>query len=228
MARRGIGYDTLLIVAALAGASMFAAGRWTAPVPQLPGDTSPEAGFARDMQVHHLQGVEMAMVIRDNTDDEAVRRMAYDMATTQAQQAGQLYGWLVEWGLGQAGSEVPMVWMMRPGRSGAIMTMEPGQTMGRDSLMPGMATDEEMERLGALRGVEAERRFLELMIAHHQGALEMSEAVLDRSDHGPTRAFAQSVLTSQQAEIDLMNDMLNARQAATPPPGATPGEAIRE
>jgi uncharacterized protein (DUF305 family) len=215
--RRGVGYDTLLIVAALVGATMFAAGRLTGP--HSPGETSPEAGFARDMQVHHIQGVEMAMVIRDNTDDEAMRRMAYDMATTQAQQAGQLYGWLVEWGLGQAGREVPMMWMMRPGRSGGVVAMAPGQTMGRDALMPGMATEEDMDRLRALEGGDAERLFLELMIEHHQGALDMSEAVLDRSDHAPTRTFAEAVLESQQAEIDLMNDMLAERQAVSQPSG---------
>jgi uncharacterized protein (DUF305 family) len=214
---RRIGLDSLVIVAVVVGAAAFAAGRWTAPVVLSPSDTSPEAGFARDMQVHHIQGVEMAMVIRDNTDDEAMRRMAYDMATTQAQQAGQLYGWLVEWGLSQAGREVPMMWMMRPGRSGEVMAMEPGMAMTRDALMPGMATAEEMDRLGSLRGVEAERLFLELMIEHHQGALDMSEAVLDRSDHGPTRAFAGAVLQSQQAEIDLMTRMLADRRTTLVP-----------
>ena len=213
-ARGGVGFDTLLIVAVLAGAAMFMAGRMTAPQPPPPpGDTSPEAGFARDMQVHHIQGVELAMIVRDRSDDEGVRRMGYDMATTQAQQAGQLYGWLVEWGLGQLGSEVPMMWMMRPGRSGEVMEMAPGQEMGRGALMPGMATPEQMAELEAASGVAAERIFLELMIVHHQGALDMSEAVLDRSDHGPTRAFAEAVLASQQAEIDLMTEMLDARRA---------------
>jgi len=212
--RRTVGLDTLAIAVLLAGAAMFAAGRLTAPVPQTPGDTSPEAGFARDMQVHHIQGVELAMMMRDRSTDIDMRRLGYDMATTQAQQAGQLYGWLVEWGLGQFGSELPMMWMMRPGRSGTVMDMEPGQTMSRGSLMPGMATPEQMAQLEAASGVEAERIFLELMIRHHQGALDMSEAVLDRSDHPPTRAFAEAVLVSQQAEIDLMRQLLAARQPA--------------
>ena len=46
------------------------------------------------MQVHHLQGVELAMIVRDATDDHEVRLLGYDIATTQAQQAGQMYGWL--------------------------------------------------------------------------------------------------------------------------------------
>ncbi len=209
MRSRSVGLDTLLIVAVLVGAAMLAAGRLTAPRP--PGDTSPEAGFARDMQVHHIQGVELAMIMRDRSDDDGMRRLGYDMATTQAHQAGQLYGWLVEWGLGQLGSEMPMMWMTRPGRSG--MAMEMNEPMRRNALMPGMATPEQIAALEASTGVVAERLFLELMIVHHQGALDMSEAVLARSDHPPTRTFATAVLKSQQAEIDLMNELLIERQA---------------
>ena len=58
------------------------------------------------------------------------------------------------------------------------------------------------------------RIFLTLMIAHHKGALEMSQALLARSDQPSARAFAQAVVTSQQAEIDLMTTMLKARQAS--------------
>jgi uncharacterized protein (DUF305 family) len=54
-----------------------------------------------------------------------------------------------------------------------------------------------MMELSTASGIEAERLFLNLMIAHHQGALEMAEAVLDRSDHAGTRTSATAVLTSQ-------------------------------
>jgi uncharacterized protein (DUF305 family) len=64
----------------------------------------------------------------------------------------------------------------------------------------------------AAAGVEAERVFLRLMITHHRGALEMSEAVLERSEHPVVTAFARSVLLSQQSEIDLMAMMLEERE----------------
>lgn len=51
---------------------------------------SADAGFARDMAVHHQQAVEMSLVIRDRTDDEDVRRLAYDIGQTQANQRGML------------------------------------------------------------------------------------------------------------------------------------------
>ncbi|TFV96733.1 DUF305 domain-containing protein [Orlajensenia leifsoniae] len=177
-----------------------------------PTDTSAEAGFARDMQAHHVQGVEMAMIVRDATDDADVRLLAYDIATTQGQQSGQLYGWLNEWGLSQAGSEPSMTWMTRPGASGT----DHGHTAGTGTdathtpggLMPGMATDAQLTELKSLEGVEAERLFLTLMIAHHRGALEMAESLLDRSSNAVVTTFANGVVASQTAEIELMQGML--------------------
>ena len=137
-----------------------------------------------------------------------MRLLAYDIATTQGHQAGQLYGWLAEWRLRQAGSEPPMTWMTYPGRSG-----EEGDhaAHGMGALMPGMATPAQMVGLSAASGVEAERLFLSLMIAHHQGALEMAEAVRGGTDHPGVLTFANAVLVSQASEIDLMTRMLAER-----------------
>ena len=205
--RGGIVASTL-VTAVVVGVVAYSLGRMSAPGRPAPGNTGAEAGFARDMQVHHIQGVEMAMIIRDRTEDEDVRLLAYDIATTQGHQAGQLYGWLAEWRLRQAGSEPPMTWMMRPGRSGEEGD-HAAHAMG--ALMPGMATPAQMVELSAASGVEAERLFLSLMIAHHQGALEMAEAVLDRTDHPGVLTFADAVLVSQASEIDLMTRMLAER-----------------
>ena len=192
-----------IIVAALIAALAAGTGAYwwgsTRAITTTPGPTSAEAGFARDMQVHHIQGVEMSMLVRDRTDDPDMRRMAYDMATTQQHQAGQLYGWLAAWGLRQLGSQPPMAWMGHTGHD-----------MG--ALMPGMATPEQVATLASTSGVEAERVFLRLMIAHHRGALEMSEAVIERSQHPVVLAFAGGVLASQQSEIDLMTTMLEERE----------------
>lgn len=187
-----------LVAAVVAGAGGYWWGGASAAA-VTPGPTSAEAGFARDMQVHHLQGVDMAMIVRDRTDDPDMRRMAYDMATTQAHQAGQMYGWLAAWGLKQLGSQPPMTWMGHTGQ-------------GMGALMPGMATPEEMSALSAAAGAEAERVFLRLMIAHHRGAVEMSDAVIERSEHPAVLAFARGVLLSQRSEIALMTTMLEARE----------------
>ena len=216
-ARRSVGARrvTLIIAAAIAVAMValvgYSVGRLSAIDSPAPTATSAEAGFARDMQVHHLQGAELAMIIRDRSTDEEVRRLAYDIALTQSQQAGQLYGWLTEWNLSQAGPEPSMTWMTRPGRSdeghghtGGAHT--PGQRM------PGLATDEQIAALTASSGADAERMFLTLMIAHHKGAVAMAEAVQDRANAASILGFANSVIVSQESEINLMESMLAARE----------------
>lgn len=218
------GRIAVLVVAGIAvvvvAVVAFSLGRLSTLAEPTPGDRSAEAGFARDMQVHHLQGVELAMIVRDRTDDPDVRRLAYDIATTQSQQAGQMYGWLEEWDLPQAVSEPSMTWMTLPPLDGtgghdaghatdgaevAAAVHEPGAPM------PGLATTEQVAALEAATGVDSERLFLELMITHHRGAVEMAGAVLDRAESRVVLRLAQSIVDSQAAEIDLMEQMLAER-----------------
>ncbi|MFF2493667.1 DUF305 domain-containing protein [Agromyces sp. NPDC058064] len=221
--RRGRGGRLAVAVVAVLGVvvvaiAAFSIGRLSTLAEPTPTTTSAEAGFARDMQVHHQQGVELAMIVRDATSDDEVRLLAYDIATTQAQQAGQMYGWLASWGLPQAGREPSMTWMTRAapgddahgthGGTDGAAAHEPGAPM------PGLATPEQVAELRTLSGVEAEVRFLELMIAHHQGAVDMAEAVLDRSSTEVVVALAQSIVDSQTSEIELMESMLEERAAA--------------
>src|SRR5689334_16157906 len=91
----------LILIAAVAGASCATAPR----------EGSAEAGFARDMATHHAQAVEMAFVIRDQSHDEALRTLAYDIIATQSTQRGVFMGWLQEWGLPQSSAAVRMAWM---------------------------------------------------------------------------------------------------------------------
>lgn len=190
------------------------AGRVSAPVDAAPGSRSAEAGFARDMQVHHDQAVEMSMIIRDRTEDEEIRLLAYDIATAQARQSGQMFGWLAVWGLPQASPEPAMTWMHRPAPGGGdghrhaepVDDLEPVP-----AVMPGMATREQLDELRAESGIAAERRFLELMIAHHAGGVDMAEAVLERSTTRAVDDLARSVIASQESEIRLMERLLSER-----------------
>ena len=194
----------LLALVAIAAVALpaFAIGRISVLLASDPGTTSAEAGYARDMQTHHDQGVEMAMIVRDRTEDEAVRTLAYDIARTQGQQSGQLYGWLTVWGVPQAGSGPPMQWMADD---------EHAHAAAASTAMPGLATPQQVEELRAASGVDAERIFLRLMIAHHQGAVEMSEAVLARTSEPVVQSFARAVVTSQESEATLMEEMLAER-----------------
>jgi uncharacterized protein (DUF305 family) len=203
---------TALVTAVVVGLVGWSVGRLSTLDNPDPSTTSAEAGFARDMQVHHNQGVELALIVRDLTDDAPTRLLAYDIATTQGQQSGQMFGWLSTWGLAQAAPEPSMTWMTRPGRS------EDGHTHATSSgahsvggAMPGLATPEQIASLQAASGVEAERIFLTLMIAHHHGAIEMAEAVQARTNNTTVLSFATGVIASQDSEIELMQSMLAER-----------------
>lgn len=169
-----------------------------------PGDDSVEAGFARDMSTHHAQAVEMALLIRDRTTDPLIAGLALDILLTQQGQIGRMSGWLDVWGLPATGSERPMAWMGH-------------EVEGR---MPGMASAAEIARLAELDGVEAEREFFRLMIRHHEAALPMAQALLERSDDEVVRRLATSILSSQQAEIEIMRRMAAGLDVATPPAAA--------
>lgn len=199
-----------LVLVAVVGVASFAAGRLSTLANSTPSTTSAEAGFSRDMQVHHDQGVELAMIVRDLTDDPDVRLLAYDIARTQSQQSGQMYGWLTEWDIPQASPEPSMTWMTRPGRSDTGHAHTSTHVAGEP--MPGLATPAQIAELTAASGVEAEKIFLTLMIAHHQGAIEMAESVLDRADNTSVLTFANGVVLSQTSEIELMQSMLAKRQ----------------
>jgi len=178
----------LAVVAVLAGVVALALLFASRP----PSNDSAEAGFARDMIVHHAQAVQMAEIIRDKTDSDAIRLLASDISLTQQGQIGIMQGWLGAWGLPITGEERAMAWMGHP----------------TDGLMPGMATPEEMDQLGKLPPDRADVLFLRLMISHHEAAIPMAQAVLKRTDEPEVRQLANSIIEPQKAEIWNMKAMV--------------------
>lgn len=198
----------LVLVALVAGILL---GRVTSgSAVTTPSDTSAEAGFARDMQTHHAQAVDMAILVREATDDPEVRLLALDILTAQSQQMGQMYAWLVSWGLPQTSREDEMAWMTRPTLDGAHDEHGEAHTPGES--MPGLATAVQMTALADAQGVEAERLFLELMTEHHLGGVDMAEALLARSEHPIVTNLAAGMVAIQDKEVDYMRDLLAARQ----------------
>ena len=165
-----------------------------------PGDDSAEAGFARDMMVHHAQAVDLAEIVRGKTESGDIGTLAPDIALTQQAQIGQMQGWLQVWGLSPTGSEPAMSWMGEP----------------TNGLMPGMATPEDIQELRDASPQEADVLFLQLMIPHHQAALQMTDAILSRSDRPEVESLAKAIYASQQSEIENMQEMLQARGASLP------------
>ncbi len=181
---------------ALALLVLGAGGAWLAR-PSFPQSTSAEATFARDMAAHHAQAVEMATIIRDRTTNEELRYVTLDMILTQQAQLGQMQGWLAVWQQPLAVAEPPM--------NGH------GEHMG-------MATAEQIDSLRTLPVDQAEERFLQLMIRHHQGALLMAEDALAKTSRPEVVRLATAIKNGQSSEIAFMEKRLNERGAALPEP----------
>ncbi|MFC4468349.1 DUF305 domain-containing protein [Streptomyces xiangluensis] len=199
-------------IAGAAAAVLVAAGGITYAIAEgdsgvrIPAADSADAGFARDMAVHHQQAVEMSYIVRDRTEDEEVRRLAYDIAQTQANQRGMLIGWLDLWQLPKVSSDPPMTWMgmgdMPSGEDGA--------------LMPGMATDTELKTLQEASDKGAEIRYLQLMYTHHVGGVHMAEGCVERCEVRVERDLARGMVEAQKSDMRLMTDLLKKRGAKPP------------
>jgi uncharacterized protein (DUF305 family) len=179
-----------------------------------PAADSVDAGFARDMSRHHLQGVEMANLVAERSEDPEVESLAFDISATQTNQAGRMQGWLALWGVSLSGGET-MAWMPA-GESHGGHDMADMDT-GGGALMPGMATEEELAELRSLSGTAFDVEFLQLMIRHHQGGFDMAEYAAEHAREKAVRDLAGSIVESQGAETATMTAMLAAR-GATPLP----------
>lgn len=199
-------WPILALAVVLVAALAFAAGRFTTfGVASGPNDA--DIGFTRDMQVHHAQAVEMAMVEYAATTNDDLRFTAYDIAVGQSAQGGEMYGWLVEWGLPPYGDDPLMSWM-----SGADhhhgATAESTATDAELHEAMGMATDDELAELRESAGTTAgDCLFVDLMTRHHAGALEMVDAVEDLGSDPRVGRVATAMRQTQQREIDALRDI---------------------
>lgn len=206
-----------LLVVALAALAAFLLR------PQTPGDDSVEAGFARDMSEHHAQAVQMSLEAIQVSDSTDIDVLAYDIATAQSNQLGQMEAWLRAWDLPQARDGERMAWMETVegehtehgdetgGTDQAVQTAGPGDPDYRP--MPGMATQTEMDQLAAAEGEEAEVLYLQLMTTHHLAGVRMAQAALDGASDAEVRRLAQAMVNGQSSEVRLMAAMLAERGA---------------
>lgn len=224
------GAPLVIAIALLAAAVGLAVGILSrpliAPVGGNPAEDSVDVGFARDMREHHGQAVEMSVLVRDRTTDAEVRTLALDVMLTQQQQAGQMFGWLSDWGVSQSRPGPAMQWMSSDARTGTAsvndmhggmsMPMTPTATSSMSTpapatAMPGMAGAVDLRRLGSLSDAEAERFYLQLMIPHHRGAVAMAEVAATQAGSAAVRRLAQTIVDSQSAEVLVLQRMLAAR-----------------
>ncbi|GAB3116262.1 DUF305 domain-containing protein [Streptomyces calidiresistens] len=150
-----------------------------------------DIAFAREMIPHHRQALEMSELAPDRAASPEVRALAEEIEAAQGPEIETLTGWLREWDAEGTGGH---------GDGGH----ETHDMHG----MPGMLTEEQMDRLAALDGEAFDTAFLELMIEHHEGALEMAREVLEEGSHEPTADLAREIIDGQEAEIERMRELL--------------------
>ena len=187
-----------------------------------PAEGSAEAGFARDMATHHAQAVEMGFLMRDRTRDETVRVLAADIIVTQSTQRGIFMAWLQTWNLPQASGGPRMAWMSDAAHTGSAASAPPnagpmsshsGHAMAGMPLMLGMASDADLNALRQAEGRDAEVRFLQLMIRHHEGGVLMARALLAQSRREDVLTLVRGIESAQAGEIATMAAMLRERGA---------------
>jgi len=147
--------------------------------------------FLRGMIPHHSQAKEMSALAQDRTNNTIVLAVAARITLSQDDEISMMQGWLVDQGLDAPSEDVHH---------------QPGFER-----MKGMLSDEQMEELAASSGPEFNRLYLEYMIDHHQGALDMVEMLLDQrgSVQDPLLYEFTSDLTSDQtSEIERMDLLL--------------------
>lgn len=147
--------------------------------------------FAQQMVPHHEQALEMAALVATRTDNNAVRELADRIERAQGPEIKQLNAWLEQWGAA-------------PSTGGHSAHTDTSGMAG----MPGMMSGEEMRKLSQLSGTEFDSAWLELMIEHHEGAVDMARTELSRGSDPEAMAMAQRIIDAQLAEIAEMRDLL--------------------
>ncbi|GAA2417128.1 DUF305 domain-containing protein [Nonomuraea africana] len=157
-----------------------------APASPQPGASFNEADvtFAQNMIPHHQQAVEMADLAETRAADAEVKKLAAKIKAAQDPEIQTLEGWLEAWD--------------KPMPSG-----------GMHHGMPGMMSAEDMKKLEAAQGAAFDRQFLRMMIAHHEGAIEMAKTEQAKGANDGVKVFAKTIESSQQAEVEQMRKLLD-------------------
>ncbi|MFJ5551027.1 DUF305 domain-containing protein [Streptomyces sp. NPDC093225] len=151
-------------------------------------DDSPNSadfGYVDSMITHHRQALTMSALAPDRAASTPVKRLAERITAAQGPEIGAMERWLSFHAAG------------RPA----------GGHEHDHATMPGMATPEQLAALGAARGAAFDRLFLQLMTAHHRGALTMAGEALKSGNNGAVEEMATEVIAQQSAEIERMRSM---------------------
>ncbi|MCX9145789.1 DUF305 domain-containing protein [Erythrobacter sp. WG] len=155
--------------------------------------TPEDAAFMQHMIVHHGQALDMARLAKDRTNNADLLTIAGRIDSSQADEITFMQTWLKE--RGEPTEDPKMA----------------GHSEHMHHMMKGMASPEQMKALGQAKGAEFDRLFLTLMIAHHEGALDMVKKLLDEDGTAADPVlfqFVGDIESEQKAEIGKMDKLL--------------------
>ena len=154
----------------------------TAPAEAAPSDA--DVSFTQNMIPHHQQAIEMAKLVDNHTDRPELRKLADSIVSSQGQEITQMQEWLRSWSKPETPAE--------------------GHGGHGDTEMPGMMSEADMRRLMEATGPEFDLAFVEMMAAHHQGAIDMAKTELKDGSLPEVTRLAQQIIDTQQNEIDQL------------------------
>jgi uncharacterized protein (DUF305 family) len=161
--------------------------------------------FAQMMIPHHEQALEMGVLALKNSTNDDVRDLAQQIYDGQGPEIEVMQRWLdTAPASGAMSHEMPDGTMMDNGMMGPMMDT---------STMAGMASEKTMAELATLTSPEFDILFLQLMIDHHEGALEMV-MMIENSANEEAQALAKEIIAAQKAEIEEMTLVLTGLTSA--------------
>jgi len=144
--------------------------------------------FAQGMIPHHAQAIAMAQLAPDRAQSPQVKDLARRIEQAQGPEIETMTSWLQSWD-----AEIPS-------------TAESGGDHGGTGA--GMMDPQQMQQLEQATGAEFDRLFLQMMIRHHEGAVDMAQTELANGQDPAAKQLAQQIIDTQQAEIQEMQALL--------------------
>lgn len=196
----GIGVTTFAAVALVAGCSGNGAtgmDHGSSPTAsaatsngQATGHNADDVAFGQGMVPHHAQAIDMAKLVPTRSSNPKVLDLAKRVEAAQDPEIKKMNEWLSAWG---------------------APTSTPGIDHGSGhGSMPGLMSMEDMGKLGQAKGAEFDKMWLDMMIKHHEGAIEMAKTELQKGSNADAKKLAQEIIDAQQNEITEMQGLLRA------------------
>lgn len=147
-------------------------------------DSQYDLQFLDSMTMHHQHGVEMAKMAQEKASHAELKAFAQKTVDEHQKEIDQMKRWRDQWYAGKP------------------------EAVNKN--LPGMSHNMDMGKLQAASGHEFDMMFLDMMIPHHQGAIDMSRDALKKASHQEIKTFARQIISKQQKDKAQMTKWKSA------------------